>query len=109
MSKDKTIKQAKLELYSLLLNSDLDEDIDAENIELMYLLSKDSQIQNTISDKIMEEAIVNTGYKVSRNSDVMDYLIRDEEEEPIKAEFTLEDKEWIDKIDGSKLTSKDIL
>ena len=55
MSKYKEIKQAKLELYSLLLNSDLDEDIDAENIELMYILSKDSQIQKVLSDRIKQD------------------------------------------------------
>lgn len=47
--------------------------------------------------------------KIERNSEIMEYLLSDIEEEPIKPEFTLKDKEWIDKIDGSKLTIEDIL
>lgn len=70
---------------------------------------KSKKVKATLLYSSMEEAIVNTGYKVSRSEKVKERLQNFEEQEAIQDEFTLEDKEWIDKIDGSKLTINDIL
>lgn len=48
--KSSEISEAKSKLYSLLINLDENEISDNE-VDLMFLLSKDEQIQNKLSEK----------------------------------------------------------
>lgn len=57
------------------------------------------------------EVIKNTGYLIKhKNDNVIITRIEDAvDNNPIPSDFTNEDKEWINKIDSSTLTTDDIL